>query len=188
MELFFIIGLGITIIVILTGFRSETKKRFIVVNKRIVKLQNEFETQLGNTPLKDSAPVKPIQSPAREVISAQKTEQEKPKQEPQAEEKKPPVIIVPPVKAEEKKPAETETPKKETPAKAAYTAPSEKVSPVKPVAPVTPAVTEKAPKDYEKLIGENWLNKIGIAILVIGIGFFVKYAIDQNCLRKPHGL
>ncbi|MCY7291188.1 MAG: DUF2339 domain-containing protein, partial [Ferruginibacter sp.] len=29
-------------------------------------------------------------------------------------------------------------------------------------------------------IGENLVNKIGIAILVLAIGFFVKYAIDQN--------
>ena len=184
MELFFIIGLGITIIVILTGFRSETKKRFIVVNKRIVKLQNEIETQLGNAPLKESVPVKPIQSPAREVISAQKSEHEKPKEEPIAEEKKPAVVIAPPVKAEEKKPEAIETPKKETPAKAAYTAPVEKVNPIKSDAPVAMAPTEKAPKDYEKLIGENWLNKIGIAILVIGIGFFVKYAIDQNWIGE----
>lgn len=38
--------------------------------------------------------------------------------------------------------------------------------------------------DYEKLIGENFLNKIGIAILVIGIGFFVKYAIDKNWIGE----
>ncbi|MEO8211396.1 MAG: DUF2339 domain-containing protein, partial [bacterium] len=30
--------------------------------------------------------------------------------------------------------------------------------------------------DLEKFIGENLINKIGIAILVLGIAFFVKYA------------
>ncbi len=34
--------------------------------------------------------------------------------------------------------------------------------------------------DLEKFIGENIVNKIGIAILVLAIGFFVKYAIDNN--------
>jgi hypothetical protein len=34
--------------------------------------------------------------------------------------------------------------------------------------------------DLEKFIGENLISKIGIAILVIAIGFFVKYAIDQD--------
>ena len=38
--------------------------------------------------------------------------------------------------------------------------------------------------DLEKFIGENLINKIGIAILVIGIGFFVKYAIDQNWINE----
>jgi uncharacterized membrane protein len=38
-------------------------------------------------------------------------------------------------------------------------------------------------RDLEKFIGENLISKIGIAILVIGIGFFVKYAIDQNWIR-----
>lgn len=34
--------------------------------------------------------------------------------------------------------------------------------------------------DLEKFIGENLISKIGIAILVLAIGFFVKYAIDNN--------
>ncbi len=43
--------------------------------------------------------------------------------------------------------------------------------------------TEKFVKnnpDLEKFIGENLISKIGIGILVLAIGFFVKYAIDQN--------
>lgn len=38
--------------------------------------------------------------------------------------------------------------------------------------------------DMEKFIGENLINKIGIAILVLGIAFFVKYAIDQNWINE----
>jgi uncharacterized membrane protein len=38
--------------------------------------------------------------------------------------------------------------------------------------------------DLEKFIGENLANKIGIAILVLGIGFFVKFAIDQNWINE----
>ncbi len=45
--------------------------------------------------------------------------------------------------------------------------------------PTTPTFFERHP-DMEKFIGENLINKIGIAILVLAIGFFVKYAIDQN--------
>ncbi|RYC68065.1 DUF2339 domain-containing protein [Spirosoma sordidisoli] len=62
---------------------------------------------------------------------------------------------------------------------------------------VPPAVRQPAPPrpsfirrfltdnpDLEKFIGENLINKIGIAILVLGIGYFVKYAIDQQWLSE----
>jgi len=38
--------------------------------------------------------------------------------------------------------------------------------------------------DLEKFIGENLINKIGIAILVLGIGYFVKFAIDQDWINE----
>lgn len=59
--------------------------------------------------------------------------------------------------------------------------------------PVTADVESNAPPsqgffernpDLEKFIGENLANKIGIGILVVGIGFFVKYAIDQNWINE----
>jgi len=37
---------------------------------------------------------------------------------------------------------------------------------------------------FEKLLGTNWLSKIGIVTLVLGIGFFVKYAIDQEWINE----
>ena len=49
--------------------------------------------------------------------------------------------------------------------------------PPKPI--YKPSFFERHP-DMEEFIGENLVNKIGIAILVLAIGFFVKYAIDQN--------
>lgn len=53
--------------------------------------------------------------------------------------------------------------------------------------PIPEALSQKeAPiaKDLEKFIGENIINKIGIAILVLGVAFFVKYAIDQNWINE----
>ncbi|GHM98728.1 membrane protein [Cytophagales bacterium WSM2-2] len=48
--------------------------------------------------------------------------------------------------------------------------------------PVTPAVAkEKTP--LEEFIGTNLLNKIGIAILVLGISYGVKYSIDHNLIN-----
>ncbi|WP_121964802.1 DUF2339 domain-containing protein [Myroides sp. N17-2] len=41
------------------------------------------------------------------------------------------------------------------------------------------------PDDFiEKLKNVNWLNAIGIITLVLGIGFFVKYAIDQEWINE----
>jgi len=42
-----------------------------------------------------------------------------------------------------------------------------------------PTFSDRHP-DIERFIGENLVSKIGIAILVLAIGYFVKYAIDQN--------
>lgn len=52
-----------------------------------------------------------------------------------------------------------------------------------PIPPRPDNLIDKARKgeiDYEKYIGENLVSKIGIAILVLAIGFFVKYAIDND--------
>ncbi|NIG54497.1 DUF2339 domain-containing protein [Chitinophaga sp. Cy-1792] len=49
--------------------------------------------------------------------------------------------------------------------------------------PSTPGFWERNP-DLEKFIGENLFNKIGIAILVLGIGFFLKYAIDKDWINE----
>ena len=45
--------------------------------------------------------------------------------------------------------------------------------------PKKPSFFERNP-DLEKFIGENLVSKIGIAILVLAIGYFVKYAIDNE--------
>jgi len=38
--------------------------------------------------------------------------------------------------------------------------------------------------DIEKFIGESIINKIGIVVLVFGLGFLVKYAIDKNWINE----
>jgi uncharacterized membrane protein len=46
------------------------------------------------------------------------------------------------------------------------------------------AFKEKNP-DLEKFIGENLMNKIGVLVLVLGISFFVKFAIDKEWINEP---
>jgi uncharacterized membrane protein len=38
--------------------------------------------------------------------------------------------------------------------------------------------------DLEQFVGENLISKIGILVLVLGISYFVKYAIDQNWINE----
>ena len=96
----------------------------------------------------------------------------------------PPVAVVPPpVEPIKKAPDYWESSFK--PAQEPATPPAAKEArripptPPAPPAPPRPSFFERHP-DLEKFIGENLINKIGIAILVLAIGFFVKYAIDNN--------
>ncbi len=52
------------------------------------------------------------------------------------------------------------------------------------IKPIKQHEKPKVALDIEKFIGENLISKIGIIILVLGIGYFVKYAIDQNWINE----
>ncbi len=79
-------------------------------------------------------------------------------------EEKPLVVSSPPV--EEIVPVEEEQPVAAPPVLKATAAPKEKKN------------------DFEKFFGINLLPKIGIATLVLGIAYFVKYAIDRNWINE----
>ncbi len=51
-----------------------------------------------------------------------------------------------------------------------------------PLIPPRPAIapTRKAQPDWESRIGSHWLNRIGIAALLIGVSYFLKFAFDNN--------
>ncbi|MEO8733199.1 MAG: DUF2339 domain-containing protein, partial [Flavobacteriales bacterium] len=52
-----------------------------------------------------------------------------------------------------------------------------------PPRPKRPSFFERHP-DLEKFIGENLINKIGITVLVIGIGLLLQYAIGQGLISE----
>jgi uncharacterized membrane protein len=113
---------------------------------------------------------------------------------PVAESAKPEAILPPKLTPPLSKPETTEPlprPTEPTPVeryKEVITGPSIESTP--PARPSFKPPVYKAPEpqlsfferhpDLEKFIGENLVNKIGIAILVLAIGFFVKYAIDND--------
>ncbi len=63
--------------------------------------------------------------------------------------------------------------------------PEKKITPIA-VKPKQAAIVKpkKKKRDWEKFIGENLINKIGIGILVLGIAYFVRYAIDKNWINE----
>ena len=95
----------------------------------------------------------------------------------------PPVITPKEEKIREENPViETEI-KKQEPAKTATGIKEEIIVEVKEQPKFFKTVSKKE-TDLEKFIGENLANKIGIAVLVLGISFFVKYAIDKNWIKE----
>lgn len=62
----------------------------------------------------------------------------------------------------------------------------EQPKPIPDVQPVKqPPVTKRPPQDdLEAQIGGNWLNRIGAATLIIGMAFFLKYAIDNSWINE----
>lgn len=50
---------------------------------------------------------------------------------------------------------------------------------IKPVAPPPLPPPLPVPRDWEALIGGNWLNKLGVLIVVVGIALFVGYSLTQ---------
>jgi uncharacterized membrane protein len=56
--------------------------------------------------------------------------------------------------------------------------PLPRISAVKPPGP------SRTREEWESLIGGKWLNRIGALALIIGIGFFLKYAFDRNWITE----
>src|SRR4029077_10688475 len=51
-----------------------------------------------------------------------------------------------------------------------------------PDTPARPVLTtpEAHESDLESRIGSHWLNRIGIAAVLIGVSYFLKFAFDNN--------
>jgi len=166
----------ITILVLLVTNRSGINNKFTELEQRIIELQNQVRLYQQT---------KPAESPKPEVKPSPVL--------PAVEEKIPGPAIPPEFKLPEPpKPAEVKSePVVEKHPEVIYDAMANIKRPVKTVDP-QPYFPRPQPKeepelsfferypDLEKFIGENLVNKIGIAILVLAIGFFVKYAIDNN--------
>lgn len=102
----------------------------------------------------------------------------------------PPVVVPPPVQPERPQAAvPPELPRATpSPANAGSLPPRYVVQAPLPQPPMPPATPQpsffKRHPDLEKFIGENLINKIGIAVLVIGIGLLLRYAIGKGLISE----
>ena len=89
-----------------------------------------------------------------------------------------------PVEKPTERPAEkpterpTEAPAKKTTETPVITAPSTP----KPQFSLPTINRPKQPSDLEKIIGESWINKIGILIVIIGVAIGAKYSIENELI------
>jgi len=156
---FLAIALLITLLILLLTFKSDVQSRISILQTRIDQLTAELKRHRDSpTKMEDQTSVtKKTEIPL--IIKEIKSKiVEAPKEESKTEN---------PVKPEINKPHVVQQPVNRPPVIQ------------KPIEPKKPGFFERNP-DLEKFIGENLANKIGIGVLVLGIGYFVKYAIDQN--------
>jgi uncharacterized membrane protein len=179
------------LIIIIQSSRTETKSLL----ERLERDQAEIKTQLYRIQKKLTESQDSISTSKQgsvdiveEKIKVSEPEIEAIEQKPDAEK---PIIIEMPIEENEilketpvssySEIPETEEEKRITPLYSGQLGEKEQVKEEEkiPSAPL-PNQPKKAEIDYEKYIGENLVSKIGIAILVLAIGFFVKYAIDND--------
>lgn len=169
MEFLYFVFLVIILVVVL-GIKNNLATRLNSLERRLDVLLAELkkvrtEAPTPEQPLKETVTTPSVVTPAP-VAESPKTE-EKPEVTPEKKVYKEPEII-------------------KHPEVISYPAAQPTVTPVKKVAPPKPkqpGFFERNP-DLEKFIGENLANKIGIGVLVLGIGFFVKYAIDRDWIGE----
>lgn len=154
--------------------RSGEQRRLLEsLHDKIKQLNNEVSSLSKDLKKqKEEVPVKPVfkEAPGKTIIAEKPVVKEPLPAEPIKE--KP--IIPEPVLVEKvavEKPATPEIKKEEW-------------ADVLPVKEYKPGYQPQKGTDIEKFIGENLANKIGIAVLVLGIAFFIKYAIDKNWINE----
>lgn len=151
-----VLFLFIILIGMIIALRSAVLNRLEVLDGEIKRLRQDLERKIEHPVISQ-----PEQRPA-------------PQPERIADRPRPPVAVATPPETEPFTP-----PPRPQPAPPPASPPHFTIAGSAPEEPSRPGFYERHP-DLEKFIGENLVSKIGIAILVLAIGFFVKYAIDND--------
>ena len=165
---------------------EQPKEQVVETSKEV---QNESVSPNPNwwqQPIKDETPTT---EKAEETETTGENEQPEPQETPETievpivhnEDIRPSTVEIPIQETEDKTPeVEEETPETiEEPVKEEQEEPAMAMEEEEEIEEYATSET-----NFEKYIGENLFGKIGILIFIIGIGFFVKYAIDQNWINE----
>lgn len=164
---FLLIILVVVVWVSLYSHISKMNAHTDALKKEIYALRKYIESQLKDLKQQPTVAAEEVGKPA---LARVRESEMKPESRP--EKKAEEVIVCKPVEKEVvKKPA------------AQPLSEGKKVVPPPVIKPFG-LVGEKKKVDYEKYIGENLFGKIGILVLVVGMGLFVKYAIDKNWINE----
>jgi hypothetical protein len=172
MDTILLLAILVIVIVLLTSFNSKFQQLQNTIYRLHEKI-NELRNELDAKSIQKSEKVIP-EIKKEEIISTKPiVVEEKTIEKPiEVIEKTPEIIpIVEPVKVEIKEKAQNQIPVIEI------------EQPKEPEKSWFETFKDNNP-DLEKFIGENLINKIGILILVLGISFFVKYAIDKDWINE----
>jgi uncharacterized membrane protein len=165
MEVLYVV-LFIVVIIMLIGIKNSLTAKTDRLETKILELQRQLQSFLQRPP-ESKAPEPAASKPVEDIKKPEPvkpTEHIPPANIPEAVEWQAEVIA-------DSKPVINRPIKTAEP----FNRPLPNFKPAEP----RPSFFERHP-DLEKFIGENLVPKIGIAILVLAIGFFVKYAIDNN--------
>ena len=167
--------------VVLIAMISGIKGQVDVLNKRIMQLSQDLKNMaiLSTVTAAEPEPVIKVAAEPEPVIKVIAEQLETSVIEATISEPEPVVTEIP-ITEPEPKPVNTE----QIPEPVVQQAPVQETQEEPTYTPQHVQETAKEGFNFERFIGENLINKIGIGVLVIGIGLFVKYAIDNEWLNE----
>ena len=184
-----VLGLGVVgLVIYLTNANSVMSRQMTQMTQRLLSLEARFEAELQSRqdtqPAKPAAHVEPtvpqpvvaaaVAQPARNGVA--------PSTAPTAP-LRPATGTVVDVNGRKTEVAPSPVPSKPAPARVQV--------PIPAPLPAPPSLFSRAATqlqetpDWEVLVGGRLLNRIGAVALILGLGFFFKYAVDQNWIGRP---
>ncbi|OQY03570.1 MAG: hypothetical protein B6I20_04765 [Bacteroidetes bacterium 4572_117] len=164
----------LVIFILLLSFRSFVKKEMYTLNYQL----KDLKTQLAKQRFEKKGAFVEEKDEIPDIVPEKLIEEPEPEKEPEVQ-KEPPIVNVEP---EEVKKEEITVEKENN---LINTQPEKQIIAEireKEKVFVKPPVKKKK-TDFEKFIGENLMNKIGILILVIAVGLGIKYAIGEGWIN-----